>query len=544
MIKKYVVLIFIVCSLHSAAQQTVGLFTQDPGSLDGYVLFAPITSNNTYLIDKCGYLVHTWTSTHHPGQSVYFLEDGTLLRSGSTNNTVFTSGGNGGIIEKFSWNSTLTWSYLISSATECQHHDIRQLPNGNVLAIVWELKTNAEAIAAGRNPATVGTTLWSEKIVEVQQTGINTGNIVWEWHVWDHLVQEYDATKSNYGNISQHPELLNLNYTGGGTNVDWLHCNSIDYNESLDQILISSHNLGEVWVIDHSTTTAEAASHAGGVHAKGGDFLYRWGNPIAYNRGTQGDKKLFGQHNAHWIENGMTDGGKIMIFNNGMGRPAGNYSSIDIINTPVDGSGNYSIPAVMAYQPDTIWWTYEAPVPTDFYSTNISGAQRLSNGNTIICEGPQGIFFEIDSSKSTVWRYVNPVNQAGPISQGSAAVQNLVFRCSLYEPSFPGFTGQTLTPGNPIELNPLSYTCTMITGIEEQDMKPGILPYPNPFTKQIHLPSKNEYKYVELLNCFGQIIYKGYEIEAQDFSKLSEGIYFLRIINGHQISSVKLIHQK
>src|SRR5436190_22051875 len=111
MIKKYIFLILISsCALDSGAQQTVGLFTQDPGSLDGYVLFSPIVSNNTYLIDKCGYLVHTWTSTHHPGQSVYLNEDGTLLRPGSTNNSVFTSGGNGGIIERFSWNSSLLWS--------------------------------------------------------------------------------------------------------------------------------------------------------------------------------------------------------------------------------------------------------------------------------------------------------------------------------------------------------------------------------------------------------------------------------------------------
>ncbi len=529
--------------LHANAQ-TVGLFIQDPGSLAGYVLFSPISSNNIYLIDKCGYLVHTWSSSHHPGQSVYLLEDGTLLRPGSTGNTVFTSGGNGGIIEKFGWNSSLLWSYTISSATECQHHDIKQLPSGNVLAIVWELKTAAEATAAGRNPATLGTTLWSEKIVELQPVGTNSANIVWEWHVWDHLVQEFDVTKLNYGNVSQHAELINLNYPVTGTNVDWLHCNSIDYNEELDQVMISSHNLNEIWVVDHSTTTAEAATHAGGTHGKGGDLLYRWGNPMAYNRGTGGDKQLFGQHNAHWIENGMTDAGKIMIFNNGMGRPGGNYSSIDVINPPIDGSGNYSLPSVQAYQPDTVWWTYVALVPTDFYSTNISGAQRLSNGNTIICEGPQGTFFEIDSAKNTVWRYVNPVNQAGAITQGSAATQNLAFRCSLYEPTYSGFAGQTLVSGSPIELNPLPYTCSMFTGIKETNTDFSSAVYPNPFFSQLHSASKKENVSFELLNCLGEVIYKGHEIETQNFSTLSNGIYFLRMITDQQNTMVKLSHQQ
>jgi hypothetical protein len=541
--KKILSLTFLfVYALSATSQQTVGLFTQDPGSLDGYVLFSPIVSNNSYLIDKCGYLIHTWTSTHHPGQSVYLNEDGTLLRPGSTNNSVFTSGGNGGIIEKFDWNSSVLWSYTISSTTECQHHDIKQLPNGNVLAIVWELKTNAEAIAAGRNPATVGTTLWSEKIVEVQQTGINSGNVVWEWHVWDHLIQEFDATKQNYGTVSQHPELININFTSGGTNVDWLHCNSIDYNDSLNQVLISSHNLNEIWVIDHSTTSTEAASHSGGTSGKGGDVLYRWGNPVSYNRGTTADKKFFGQHNAHWIENGLADAGKIMVFNNGMGRPAGNYSSIDVIDPPVDGSGNYSILPGQAFLPDSASWTYVASVPSDFYSTNISGAQRLSNGNTIVCKGPQGTFFEIDSAKNTVWNYVNPVAQGGIISQGSPATQNLVFRCSLYEPDFTGFSGQALTPGNPIELNPLPYTCTMITGMEETSSNVILSVYPNPFGERLHIrPEKGT---VELMNGLGEIIYKGNQIETQDFSQLANGIYCLRMVEDQLLPCIKLIHQQ
>lgn len=268
--------------------------------MDGYVLFSPINSTITYLIDKCGYSIHTWTSTHRPGQSVYFLSDGTLLRPGNMGNTVFNAGGNGGVVEQFAWNSTLLWSYSISSAVECQHHDVKKLPNGNILAIVWELKTVSEATLAGRNPSLLGNSLWSEKIVELQPVGSSSANIVWEWQVWDHLIQEYDSTKSNYGIVSQHPELLNLNYyTGSATAIDWLHINSIDYNAALDQIIVSSHSFNEVWIIDHSTSILEASSHSGGLSGRGGDLLYRWGNPIAYNRGTNVNRILYGQHNAH-----------------------------------------------------------------------------------------------------------------------------------------------------------------------------------------------------------------------------------------------------
>lgn len=133
--------------------QTVGLIQHDDGTLDdGYVLFAPINSYTTYLINKCGKQVQTWTSSYKPGQSVYLLEDGTLLRTGNANNTVFNTGGKGGIIEKMDWNGNVTWSYIISDATNCQHHDIKSLPNGNILAIVWEKENNCRSYCTRSKP--------------------------------------------------------------------------------------------------------------------------------------------------------------------------------------------------------------------------------------------------------------------------------------------------------------------------------------------------------------------------------------------------------
>ena len=66
---------------------------------------------------------------------------------------------------------------------------------------------------------------------------------------------------------------------------------------TLDQIVLSNHNLSEIWIIDHSTTTLEAASHSGGNSGKGGDLLYRWGNPQAYDQGTGADQLL--NHQQH-----------------------------------------------------------------------------------------------------------------------------------------------------------------------------------------------------------------------------------------------------
>jgi hypothetical protein len=435
---------------------TIGFIHNDAGALqDGYVLFAPIGSNSTYLIDKCGKQVKTWASTYKPGQSCYLLEDGTLLRPGNNNNTTFNAGGKGGIIEKLDWNGNVTWSYTISDASKCQHHDVKALPNGNVLVIAWESKTNTEATAQGRNPNLVPTTVWSEQILEIQPVGANGGNVVWEWHLWDHLVQDYDATKPNYGTVAAASKLINLNYNASAINQDWIHLNSIDYNASLDQILVSSHSFNEFWIIDHSTTTAQAASHSGGNSKNGGDLIYRWGNSLAYNSGTT--TQLFGQHNASWIETGFPYENQIMIFNNGNGRTGGNYSTIEIINPPAYG---YNYTQTLPYLPSTSSWNYNYGNSNGIYAQNISGAQQLSNGNVLFCNGPEGIFTEINSFGTEVWKYVNPVTTSGVLTQGTTANQNLVFRSVFYPKNFVGFTGHTLTLGSIIEdVNSVSASC-------------------------------------------------------------------------------------
>ena len=99
--------------------------------------------------------------------------------------------------------------------------------------IAWEYKTSAEAIAAGRDPNKLSDAMWPDHIIEVRPTGSTTGDIVWEWHVWHHLIQDYDSSKANYGVVGNHPELVDINYVISSQS-DWLHANSIDYNEEFD----------------------------------------------------------------------------------------------------------------------------------------------------------------------------------------------------------------------------------------------------------------------------------------------------------------------
>jgi hypothetical protein len=476
-----------------AQDQTVGLFYNLEGSFEGYTLFAPLPYHVTYLIDHDGLLVNSWESEYGPGNAVYLLEDGTLLRAASTGvHPVFQAGGSGGAMQRFDWDGNLIWDFRYSDQSVHLHHDMEALPNGNILMIAWEYKSAAEAIAAGRSPGLLPEgELWPDHLIEVQPTGPMSGTIVWEWHVWDHLIQDFDPTKENYGIVEAHPELIDINYvmeTGPNAgHPDWNHTNGIDYDNEFDQIVLSIREFSEIWVIDHSTTTEEAAGHTGGNSGKGGDLLYRWGNPEAYRAGGSSDRKFFCQHDAQWIATGHPGEGNILVFNNGCGRPDGNYSTVDEINPPADQEGHYEYTPGYAYGPEEQTWIYVSEMPEEFYSAAISGAERMPNGNTLICSGNWGTLFEVTPDGREVWYYINPVTGDGPQHQGDPVPQNpggqgtlnMVFKTRRYASDFLGFEGHDLTPGDPVELDPVSAG----HGTDGRPLKPEMVSvYPNPFS--------------------------------------------------------------
>jgi len=369
-----------------------------------------MVSTVTYLINRDGTVNRTWPSSYFPGEAVEWLGNGEILRTIKVG-VGPGGGGVGGGLQKVDSDGTVTWDFRYNSNGDLSHHDIEPLPNGNILMIAWETKTYTEAVAAGRNPTTlIGNEFMPDHIIEVQPTGPTTGAIVWEWHAWDHLIQDYDASKANYGVVADHPELIDLNFgvLPDIQGVDWLHTNSVDYNAEFDQILLSVHHFNEIWIIDHSTTTAEAAGHNGGRSGKGGDLLYRWGNPRAYRAGNLSDQQLFGQHDASWIATDCPGAGNILVFNNGAGRPGEPYSSVVELVPPVNASGQYTLVPGSAYDPAHPVWYYMADPPGSFYASYISGAQRLPNGDTLICDGDAGRFFEVTMEKETVWEYLNP----------------------------------------------------------------------------------------------------------------------------------------
>jgi len=400
----------------------------------GFTLFAPERSTKTYLINLDKEVFYTWNSTYRPGLAAYLLNSGSLIRTTFLGaHPIFYAGGMGGGIEEIDYNNNVIWNFEYVNDTHLSHHDIEPMPNGNILMIAWEYKSTNESIEAGRNPDFIpqDSGLWPDHIIEVEPTGPTHGEIVWEWHVWDHLIQDYDPTKDNYGIVKDHPELIDINYLRDIQNInpDWNHLNSVDYNEEFDQILISCPSFDEIWIIDHSTTTEEAAGHTGGNSGMGGDLLYRWGNPRTYRAGSSFDQWFWAQHDAQWIEAGCPGEGNILVFNNGNGRPGVEYSSIDEIVPPVDSNGNYYREPGNPYGPVEPVWSYKAENPEDFYSGGRSGAQRMPNGNTLICDSDDGYFFEVTTNSEIVWDYLNPYPEYS---------NNGVFKIHRYDENYSG----------------------------------------------------------------------------------------------------------
>jgi hypothetical protein len=415
----FMILLMLLGTCWTGVQSTTDSPSQQQGEriINGQILFAPFYTTKTYLIDRNGTVNHTWQSAYEPDAEAYWLGNGTILRP-------IISGGGG--VQKILWDSTVAWEYHYNVAGCTCHHDIKYLPNGNVLLIVWETKTKNQAIQAGRNPNTIqGNTFTPDKIIEVEPTGPSSGEVVWEWYVWDHLIQDYDASKDNYGVVEDHPELVDINF-GEAFVGDWLHTNAIDYNETFDQILIDIHNFDEVWVIDHSTTTEEAAGHTGGHYGHGGDLLYRWGNPEAYGRGTNNDQKLFFQHGATWIPSGYPGAGHILIFDNGNNRPGGASSTVDEFAPPIDANGNYYLAPGEAYGPDDYTWRWVPSPP--FYSVVFGSALRLKDGNTLVCGGANGKFYEVTPDNTVIWQWTNPY---------PTQTQNHVFKIEYLPPEEP-----------------------------------------------------------------------------------------------------------
>jgi len=434
---------------------TAGLLYSEPEKVsEGYLLFAPLGSQHAYLINNCGLVVNQWTfdrTTIYSG--CYLLEDGSILKLTSPQAYDFYNLES--CVAHRSWDNELIWEYCITGETGYFHSDMHILPNGNVLVLMLEYFTVEEAILNGVNPASINNNYDLESVVELKPIGKDSAEIVWQWRMKDHLIQAYDASKDNYGIVAEHPRKYDANLFEIST-----HFNSIDYNENLDQIVVSSWHDSEIYIIDHSTTVEEAAGSTGGKYGHGGDFLFRWGNPANY--GILKDQRLLGQHNPRWIPDNYDQfGGMMSIFNNRYEELLGNgsyNSAVVIIDPDPDGDGIYEMESGK-FLPES--YAYVLPnkgtVRGPMNSELMAGAVVQPNGNIVTCEAVQGRFTEFDRNGEVVWMYQSPVDS---LTKQDSRFNVSVYKVEKYTADYPGLIGRDLCGTTIIENeNLLSEEC-------------------------------------------------------------------------------------
>lgn len=456
-------LIFTICFLFIfllSEAQTVGTLLNTEDSFDGYTLFnggpgggggGPGGGGNqaVYLVNNCGELINSWQSEFTVALSSKLMHDGSIVRGISEGGgNVLQGGGSGGGVEIQAWDGTVKWVFDYNENGQyLQHHDVMPLPNGNIIILAWESRSSDEAADLGRQD---GNSMKSERIIEItpDYNDGTSGTVVWEWYAFDHTVQNVDPSLGNFGDLLTNNNRLNIN---NGNGNDWLHFNGVDYIEEFDQLLISSRFWDEIYVLDHSTTTEEAATASGGNYGSGGDILYRWGRSGNYN-GSIG-QQLNDNHGGRWAPSSYTNGSTFSIFSNGGG--GAGVSTIVSWTPPMNSDGSYNKEADGSWGPTNADVEYEVPL-----AMTGSNCQPMPNGNLLYCANTGGNLGEIDLAENLVWQYKIPLDNNGPVSQGDNSGSSS-FNAERYAPSYPGLAGQDLTPGAPIELNPLVGNCTL-----------------------------------------------------------------------------------
>ncbi len=524
----------------------------------GYNLFA--TGDKTYLIDMEGHIIHRWEYGFQP----ILLENGNIL------DVIKNTPDGKPMFVELDRESNIVWSYTEKRQDYIPHHDWKRIYNAKLgkyttLYIANKFITNEMAIEAGADTAkSTYDAAQVDAVVEIDMDG----NIVWEWWFFDHIIQDFDSTKANYTGagktIADYPGKININMPGRPLKKDWLHCNSIDYNPDTGQIMLNSVQ-GEFYIIDHDNTffpdkPSESINKAA---SEAGDFLYRFGDPARYNQGdkpsiledwtasTSGHKQIGGSHHAHWIPRGLPGEGNILVFNNGQymfERTSQSYiyEINPYLNAEGDISDDFVNPPEALYY---VWkyedkdshkqkknisrqivWMYHSLSIQSFFSHIGSGAQRLPNGNTLICADVEGHFFEVtpgdaDNYPEVVWEYINPVisNEIKTVMKDGFPMRNSVFRLYRYDVDYPGLEGMDLSPGPTITgREPVYYTPEYIIlsypgKINNIGADIRLNNYPNPFSSVTVIPfDLNKEEYVEIFIT---------DINGIKIKTLAEGIF-------------------
>jgi len=478
-------------------------------AMNGYTLFL---GEKLFLANNCGEKVHSWDFIS-PSYHVKLLPNGNIVYITSFTNM---------IIEK-NWNDEIVNIVSPADPKISLEYEVIVTPENNYLCVGRYDYTQEEFIATGYNTDSIGNSSHVDIIVEIDR---NSGETLWLWDIMDHVIQERSDTIPNFGSVVDQPELLNLDAI---STLDWqsgeaFMINGFDYNPDLDQIVCSLRKMGEIVIIDHSTTTEEAASHVGGNSGKGGDILYRWGNPKNYHQGTLEDQQLFYQHNPNWIKHGEHAGG-IVIYDNGTDRPGitygYDYSTVPIIVPPILGDNSYVLAPNTAFEPAVPSNLFSGDDPDNgFVSRFMSGAKVLENGNSFVTIAQDSRVLEFQPDGTLAWDY-------------HLATGEWVFRAEKYSEDYPAFDGKDLTPMGTIEMPSSPVPCNLVSNIKGKKLL-VIRAWFDHASNRIQVASETSDHYqLKLYSSNGNLLWRAKDVGSHSFplQNTAVGTYFLSIRN-------------
>lgn len=371
----------------------------------GYTIWTSLAGDGTVnLMDMRGNIVHKWKTRIEPGMYGKLLPGGNMLYSGRTTRGYgsgrYKMSGKGGMLIEYDWDGRTETRITNHDA----HHDQQKLPNGNYAQVLWEKVPEG---FAGRIPGGIQGTefpdgsVFEERIVEVTPEGEE----VWSWRASDHL------------SPAEHP-IHPLH-----DRLEWLHINSIFYLEPGNPVtgkegyLLSLRHTCQIIAIERAT----------------GKKVWSYGGHLPGEYG-----RLGGQHDATVIPEGYPGAGNVLVFDNGTGLPsveaAKAYWGID--HSRILEIDPKTKRVVWVYQHVDQDWDFPIEQSFFFYAPYISGAQRLPNGNTFICDGPSGRLFEVTRRGRIAWEFINPESRA-------------IYRAYRYGADSPELLGKTLPPVDP-----------------------------------------------------------------------------------------------
>jgi hypothetical protein len=349
----------------------------------------------SHLIGMKGEEVKTWNYAGFPSLMI----DPKLI-GGKLGHVLIQKEGMGGhgpdifrnkTVAELDWDGNVMWEWgeQAPGGAASQNHDIARLPNGNTLLV----STILHAIP-GFDAATVP----DQCIYEVSRAG----EIVWKWTSSEHL--------DEMGFSADGLAMIHRGFSISGAQSGFLVINNMkplgpnrwfrggDTRFHPDNIVIDSREGNFIAIIEKAS---------GKIVWRIGPYYPDTGQP-PYRREYNHDvprpvDQLAGQHDANMIAEGLPGGGNLLVFDNqgAAGFPPAYISS-------VVGSRVLEIDPVKM----EIVWHYDAEdsdqAPWTFYSSFISSARRLPNGNTLICEGMTGRIFQVTPKGEIVWEYVSP----------------------------------------------------------------------------------------------------------------------------------------